>query len=47
MFQGDTSVVVPKCYMFLRPCVYGVQQYGHLNIAGHYTSCLAVFCNLK
>ena len=28
---GGTSVVVPECYMLLNPCVYGLQQYGHLN----------------
>ena len=26
LFQGGTSVVVPRCYMMLCPCVYGLQQ---------------------
>ena len=25
------SVVVPRCYTWLHSCVYGLQQYGHLN----------------
>ena len=29
-FQVGTSVVVPQCYFSLCPCVYSLQQYGHL-----------------
>ena len=42
---GGTSVGVPQCYMFLCPCVYGLQQYGRLwdvivIITGHcHTNC--------
>ena len=25
-----TSAVVPKCYILLCPCVYGLEKYGHL-----------------
>ena len=27
--------------------VYGLQQYGKLNISRHYVSCFVLFCNLK
>ena len=30
-FQGGTSVVVPRCNILLSPCVYDLQQYGHMN----------------
>ena len=39
-----TSVVVPQCYMVVYPCVYGLEQYGHLN--NSWPLCF-LFCNLK
>ena len=32
----------PKCYMLLCPCVYGLQQYGHLNNSSHCASCFVI-----
>ena len=29
--QGGTYVVFPQCYTLLCPCVYGLEQCGHLN----------------
>ena len=48
IFIFFTSVVVPQCCMLICPCVYGINQYGHLN--NSYPLCFlfsSVFCNLK
>ena len=39
--------MVPQFNMLLCPCVCGLQQYGHLNNAAHYASCLVLFSNSK
>ena len=44
-FQCSTSVVVPQCYMFQCPCVYGLEQYGELNNSCQVCFLFVLFCD--
>ena len=35
LVPGGITFVVPQCYMLSCPCVYGLEQYGHLIATAH------------
>ena len=38
--------MVPQCYV-MSVCMYGLEQYGHLNNSCPSASCFVLFCDLK